>query len=209
MKKLSLLLLTLVLVAGCATTMNTREVMQDSYLQGVQAYEDYDYDKAFSLLKSAATAGNPNAQYLLAILYDFGRGTSTNHEEANVWYLKAAEQGQDDAQFNLAISYRRGEGIEQNHDMAVYWLGKAAANGDRDAMRVLVNEYSDTYPEAQYALAHIYRDGITLHNNLDMYPNEEDNQEIAPDAEEYRYWLKMAAENGHPEAMKELENLKP
>jgi TPR repeat protein len=207
MKKLSLFLLLLTLAAGC-TALNpeaSRQIMQADMLQGEEAYEDGNYNKAFQLLLPAAEAGNPNAQYLIAIMYDFGRGQRTNHEEANVWYLKAAEQEQDDAQFNLAISYREGEGIEANEDRAVYWLSRAAAHGDVDALQTLMGSANyDNNPEAQYALAKIYRDGVTLHNDNMLYPSERDNEAIAPNPNLYQSWLQEAAANGSPEAIKEL-----
>ena len=207
MKKVSLLLLVLLVCAGCATMGDNRGVMLDSYKMGKEAYENGDYSQAFSLLQPAAQAGNPNAQYYLAIMYDFGRGTDTNHEEANVWYLKAAQQGQDDAQFNLAISYKTGEGIETDDEQAMYWLSKSAANGDEDAMYVLTRSYADN-PQVQYNIAQIYRNGVTLHNDTETYPNEEDNINIAPDMEKYRYWLQQAADNGFPGAAEELAAIK-
>ncbi|MDR1396293.1 MAG: sel1 repeat family protein [Desulfarculales bacterium] len=201
MKRLSLLLLLVVLTAsGCAG----REIMQDNYVKGTAAYdEDYPVD-AFILLKPAADWGNPNAQYLIATMYDFGRGLRVDHEEANVWYLRAAQEGQDDAQYNLAISYKRGEGIEQDDAMAIYWLGRAAAQGDQDALGVLEDYADNGESEAQYAMARIYRDGASLHpGNPSLYPDEEDDQAITPDPEQYLYWLNLAAEQGHPEAIKE------
>jgi TPR repeat protein len=137
-------------------------------------------------------------------MYDFGRGMAVNHEEANVWYLKAAAQGQDDAQYNLAISYKRGEGIEQDDNKAIYWLGKAAAKGDQDSLSVL-EDYAGQYPAAQYALALVFRDGVKLHDYPALYPDEEDDENITPDPEKYIYWLEQAAENGYPEAVAELK----
>ena len=206
MKKISMLLLLLLVAAGCAAVgNNARLVMQDQYLQGKQAYEQRDYEKALYLLKPAALAGNPNAQYYLAILYDFGRGAPANHEQANQWYLKAAEHGQSDAQYNLALSYYRGEGVERNYNMAVYWLAKAAANGDTAAVDMLMDyAESSAHPEAQYALAQLFRNGVALHNDLELYPNERGNAPMSPDLERYRYWLQRAADNGHQEAREEL-----
>jgi TPR repeat protein len=180
--------------------------MQEAQLQGQTAFEKGNYAEALRLLRPAAEAGNPNAQYYIAIMYDFGRGIGVNHEEANIWYLKAAKQEQDDAQFNLAISYQRGEGIEADDKQAVYWLSRAAANGDVDALRELTNYADEGYPAAQYALAKIYRDGVTLHNNNTLYPSERDNKTIAPNAKLYQKWLQEAAAYGSPEAIKELGN---
>jgi TPR repeat protein len=206
MKKLIALAVLLVLAAaGCAGRADRvgREVMLDQFLQGQAADREGAQAKAYDLLKPAAEAGNPNAQYLLATMYDFGRGMIVNHEEANVWYLKAAEQDQDDAQYNLAISYRRGEGIEQDELKAIYWLGRSAARGDQDALAVLTDYAQDGSPEAQYALALVYRDGAKLHNNPELYPDEDDDANIEPDAGKYTYWLNKAAESGSPEAIRE------
>ena len=201
----------MLLCAGCATVGgDKRALMLDSFQSGQEAYAQGDYSQAIKLLTPAAEAGNPNAQFYLGMIYDFGRGVPDNHEKANEWYQQAAVQGQDDAMYNLAISYQLGEGIEQSDEMAVYWLGKSALTGDRDAIEVLTYDYaeSDEYPEAQYTLAQLYRTGVALHNDLKLYPSEDDNAEIAPDQEEYEYWLIRAAENGHAQAVVELENLR-
>jgi TPR repeat protein len=209
MKKLIALLLLIALAAAgsaaAATDDASRQIMQDKYRQGMRAHGNNRYSEAYTLLKQAAEAGNPNAQYQLAAMYDFGRGTKVNHEEANVWYLRAAEQGQDDAQYNLAVSYRQGEGIERDDNKAVYWLSRAAARGDQDSLKML-NDYGRRgYPEAQYALALIFRDGVKLHNSPGLYPDEDDDENIAPDKSKYNYWLNQAAENGHQEAARELK----
>ncbi len=190
--------------AGCELGKDeNRSVMLDKYLQGQKAFNNKDFAKALTLIKPAAEAGNPNAQYLLATMYDFGRGVPTNHEEANAWYLKAAQQGNDDAQYNLGISYQIGEGITKNMDMSVCWVARAAANGDEEGLELL-KRYAEKYPAAQYALAQIYRNGVTLHNNPRLYPHEHDNTTIKPDMAAYKYWIEKAAANKYPEAMKEL-----
>lgn len=190
---------------GCyVTNDNNREVMLEQYLAGEKAHSAGDYAKALAALQPAAEAGNPNAQYLLGTMYDFGYGIAVDHVKANEWYLKAAQQGQDDAQFNLGISYQIGEGIAKNMLLSVCWIAKAAANGDDDAMGVLTQYAQRNIPEAQYALAQIYRDGVTLHNNYDLYPSESDNSAIAADKAKYEQWLKRAAANGHKQAAQAL-----
>ena len=159
-------------------------------------------------IRLAAEAGDPNAQYELALMYDFGRGVSVSHEQANAWYLKAARQGHDNAQYNLAISYIQGEGIEQDHNKGVYWLIQSAKNGDPDAFEVLTRYANNGNAEAQYALAQIYRNGVSLHNDLEHYPWEEDNSSITPDMGQYKYWLQKAARSGHPRGAEELGNLR-
>jgi TPR repeat protein len=181
-----------------------REIMAERVSEGITAHNNKQFQKACSLLQPAAAAGNPNAQYYMGICYDFGRGVKTNHEEANAWYRKAAEQGQDDAQFNLGMSYQMGEGIEQDDKMAVYWFSQAAAHGDEDAWDILHKYAEDDVAEAQYALAHIYNNGVELHNDLSLYPDEDDNIEIIPDPEQFQYWLKRAGQDGPSKAAAEI-----
>jgi TPR repeat protein len=209
MKKLLAVLAVVILTAICSPAVageqgeQSRKIMVDKYLQGAQLYES-NSPKAYDVLKPVAEAGNPNAQYLLGTLYDFGRGVETDHEEANRWYLKAAEQGQDDAQYNLAISYERGEGIAQNDRQAIYWLGQSAARGDGQALEVLKN-YAKRSADARYALAQVYRNGVKLHNNQDLYPDEADDEAIAPDKDTYLYWLQQAVKLGSTKAAQELD----
>ena len=192
---------------GCPLTQDVnRSVMLDKYLQGQKLYDQENYSKALPLLQGAAQAGNPNAQYLLATMHDFGYGLPVDHVVANEWYLKAAQQSNDDAQYNLGISYQIGEGIEKNMDMSVCWIAKAAANGDDDSMQVLT-KYAERYPEAMYALAQIYRNGVKLHNDLKLYPHEADNSAIKPDMQLYKSWLQKAAGAGHAVAAQEIKTV--
>jgi TPR repeat protein len=203
-----------------------RALPVDDFLLGQNAYEHKNYLNAYRWLRPAAEAGNPNAQFYLAMMYDFGhvltrdqqprvrsRSLSphtrkiarlkSDRQQAQIWYLRAAEQGQDDAQFYLAMAYSK----RQNHDQAVYWLSKAAASGDADALESL-KEYADEgNGAAQYALACIYRDGVRPRHDLKLYPSERDNREIVPDPEIYQFWLQKAAANGCAPARREAQIL--
>jgi len=44
-------------------------------------------------IKQAATRGDANAQFELAVLYEYGRGMPHHLAEAYCWYVRAAEQG--------------------------------------------------------------------------------------------------------------------
>ena len=67
--------------------------------------------KAYETTKEKAEKGDVNAQYHLAMLYDFGRGTEKNGTEAARWCRKAAEQGLAEAQFSLGQTLRLGEAV--------------------------------------------------------------------------------------------------
>ena len=80
-------------------------------------------------LLTRAERGSADAQFNLAVRYDFGEGVSEDATEAARWYRLAAEQGHADAQFNLGVSYADGEGISKDAVQAYMWLDLAAARG--------------------------------------------------------------------------------
>ncbi|MBR5965948.1 MAG: CHAT domain-containing protein [Treponema sp.] len=101
---------------------------------GKAAEEKKDYAKALSCYAFAADVGLPEAQYCLGVLYDYGRGTSKNHELANSWYEKACEQGHIRAAVDLGYNYRNGIGIEKDYDKAnELFLSAANQAGDSEA----------------------------------------------------------------------------
>jgi uncharacterized protein len=97
-----------------------------------------NYVAAVPVLRSAAEAGNPEAQYNLGVTLLEGAGIESDPVEANRWFLKAAEQGWVDAQFKLAYSYALGRGIPQNFVEAFRWFETAAEGGDAEAQFVVI-----------------------------------------------------------------------
>ena len=98
---------------GCSTQSTTKqsnqaESLTTSYM--VKLGKDYyfgengkqkDYVKAVEWYRKAAEQGNANAQYILGICYQNGKGVVENSSEAVKWYRKSAEQGHAYAQCNL------------------------------------------------------------------------------------------------------------
>jgi hypothetical protein len=78
-------------------------------------------------VKTRAEKGDPQAQFQLGRMHEFGIGVVTNPAKAVKWYRKAAEQGLAQAQHNLGRMYYAGDGVAQNSKQAVKWLLKAAA----------------------------------------------------------------------------------
>lgn len=88
------------------------------------AYEGNSQD--LSVLKSAAHAGNSNAQDWLGNYY----GNTQHFVKGVYWYRQAARQGNMDAENNLGFSYQHGRGVEQNYAKAVRWFTAAAKQGE-------------------------------------------------------------------------------
>jgi len=105
--------------------------------KGMKAYENKDFNTAFSEFKKAAEQGNARSQSMLAAMYYDGEGTPVNKAEAFKWYKKAAEQGEAEAQHNLAIMYYSGEGTPVNKAEAFKWYKKAAEQGEAEAQHNL------------------------------------------------------------------------
>ena len=87
----------------------------------------------FDETKALAEQGYVNAQYNLALIYDFGKGVPENDAEAFKWYRKAADQGNAAAQFNLGYMYATGEGVPENNIRAYVWWSMAKTQGHTKA----------------------------------------------------------------------------
>ena len=77
--------------------------------QGVRAYEEGDYEKAFKLFLKAAKAGNAWGMRNVAFSYRNGEGVHKDPNEAFAWFKKAANLGNADAMFETGVYYYRGE----------------------------------------------------------------------------------------------------
>lgn len=97
-------------VVGCLFLANA--AWANDYSDGMQFYQDKDYEKAFSSFQKAADKGNAAAQSALAALYYNGEGVEEDEAAAALWYSRAAEHGRTDAQFALGEMFearRRGQ----------------------------------------------------------------------------------------------------
>ena len=135
-----------------------------SYLKGMKAYKDKDFDAALKLFKAVGKAGitdgkvmeaaiianpsygkhnmkkgvkllneaaktNPQAMYLLGVLYEAGKGVEKDMDTSVLYMTKAAEAGYGSAECALADMYCEGRGVDQNYAKAVEWYAKARLQG--------------------------------------------------------------------------------
>jgi hypothetical protein len=76
---------------------------------GREAYEKGDYKRAMAEWQSAADRNDPDAEFGLGSLYEFGAGDlRQNYKQADYWYRKAADQGNVEAQYRLALIWAVG-----------------------------------------------------------------------------------------------------
>jgi TPR repeat protein/capsular polysaccharide biosynthesis protein len=154
---------------------------------------------AFRCFAAAARAGNPEAQYQLALAYARGEGVIRHPPDAVRWYRRAAEQGHLEAQFQLSLIYLHGQpGAGEDWYRAAVACDRQAAEWNRDmwfsAGISVPSDYAEALrwsrlaaeqgrAEAQANLGSLYRHGLGC----------------APDHAEARYWYELAAAQGNAE----------
>lgn len=115
-------------------------------LQTLPGDSQHDYPTIHNQYRSAATAGDADAQYKLGVLYNIGIGVKRDRDAAQNWFEQAA------AQNHAAAQYQAGKYFAQYSKTADpererIWYEKAAAQGNADA---------------QYELGHLYADDSML-----------------------------------------------
>lgn len=143
------------------------------------AYQRGLYKTAYNLALPRARNGDPAAQTLVAELLARGLGVPVDAKEAAKWYAAAAERGVPEAQFQYALMLLDGNFVPKDEKEAHALMQAAAEAGNALAQfnfaQLLVKENpgdlsraTDYYeraaeagiPDAQYALAQAYANGV-------------------------------------------------
>ncbi len=110
---------------------------------GIAAFESRQFSIAAGLLSPLAEAGNPQAQYRMAIMAQNGLGMHENHPLAFRYMQAAAGAGLDIAQHGLGFMYLEGECTEKDAVQAVRWFTKAAEQGLAGSQTTLAKMYEE------------------------------------------------------------------
>jgi len=102
---------------------------QDDFSRAVAYDLAGDQAHAFALYLSAAEAGQAEAQFNVAVMYDSGRGTRHDAMQAALFYAFAAVGGNARAAYNLGLLYETGDGVARNPALARAWYRKASEAG--------------------------------------------------------------------------------
>jgi TPR repeat protein len=167
-----------------------------------------DATQAVSWWQKAAAKGSADAQRRLGEAYATGKGTPVDHSAAEHWLGKAADEGDQKAESLLARMYRDGHATSSDLHRGKSWLERAGLEGRSGVLRaaagiqtwlkaaspvksigVLKEEAADGDVDAQYQLANRYQTGAWG---------------VEQDQSKARYWLKRAADNGNPLALRSL-----
>ena len=90
----------------------------------------------------AATAGDAEAQYNLALAHEQGKGTALDPALALHWFTRAAEQGVARAQGKLGLLYATGQGVGVDLVEACKWFLLGEAGGEVSAQANLAHARS-------------------------------------------------------------------
>ena len=101
--------------------------------EGYEALSKKDYVTAANEYRPLAERGDPEAQYRIGRLYEFGNGYPQDKAQGIAWIRKAAAQGHADAEQELGVIYATGDGVKQDNVQAVAWFRKAAEQGEATA----------------------------------------------------------------------------
>jgi len=149
------------------------------YTTGVTAPPELE--KGLKLIRQAAEADWPKAQYDLAGHLLFGRGVTPDKNKAIGWMIRAAQGGHASAQYNLGAAHANADGMPRDLKVARQWLLKARRSGNPKLagrakqllakveagnlrelpdLKTLGASAAKGVAEARYRLGRIHRDGI-------------------------------------------------
>jgi TPR repeat protein len=111
------------------------------YQAGMRAYQRGDYARALAQFRPLAERGKPQAQTVLATMYERGLGVDRNIRAAIRWYSRAAAQNDTEAMYGLGRIYAQGRVVPRDMPLALKWYERAALGGHALSMFTLANLY--------------------------------------------------------------------
>lgn len=128
----------------------------------VEHYQQNHFDQALVACEKAAKKDNPTAQYLLALMYQAGKGVKPDSRQATAWFNSAALNG--DAASQLKMAKKHSTEILTNPDYvkAVQYYTNAALQNNAEAQffLALCHQLGLGVPEDYTAALYWYHQAI-------------------------------------------------
>ena len=168
---------------------------------------------------------NAQEQYELGEKYEKGDGVFKDLSDALKWYTKAAEQGHADSLYKLSYIHlglnsigtrEYGWNVEINKEQARRFLLKAVERGSVRAMSSLAatiylgNTGDYGFAEDHEKSAYWYEKAAELGDAYSQYrtgKNYYHGSAVKKDLEKARYWITLAAKQGHKDAQEDIDKL--
>jgi len=175
---------------------------------------EQNHNKAISLYREAAEAGENEAMFCLGECYYHGLGVIADNGKEIEWFTKAAEANNVEAFFRLGKLYNRGWGVEKNKAKAMEWYRKvieyyetSAKSGDIYAINQIAEVYCKHLKEYDTAVTW-YTEAAKLGNDKTAtYKIAEIYDEKIGDIESAIEWYEKAADLGNGDAAFRLSQL--
>ncbi|MDJ0813601.1 MAG: tetratricopeptide repeat protein [Woeseiaceae bacterium] len=121
--------------------------------QGLDAYAQGDYEKAWEICQPLADEGNVEAMFCVGQMYANGFGVMMDDANAMKWFGLAAGEGHPEAMYRLAVMHANGWGVPMNDAAAAGFYRLAAGFG---------------YIPAQSAMGYCFKHGAGVEKDLEQ-----------------------------------------
>ena len=111
---------------------------------------DYVWEAKFAKELPKAEQGNVKSQYAIGEMYEKGKGTQPDSQNAFKWYVKAAGKGNKKAAYKVGLFYYKGNAVSKDYKKARSWFIKSA---------------DKHYARAEFYLGEIYEKGRGVSRN--------------------------------------------
>lgn len=177
-------------------------------LDGMQAYNNGDYLRAFRYLRQAADARDPEAQVNLGYLHARGHGTLVNQAQALRLYELSAQAGSSEGMNAIGFKYLHASGVPKDSAKAAYWFCEAVQRGNPRAMNNLaIMLISGELPFDEEEARSLWQQAATLgHGNAMNNLGYSYINGRSRDAQKAEEWMVRAAQAGHADAQRYLRS---
>lgn len=120
-------------------------------MKAIQLYSETNlytlenYIADYQTILSCAEDGNPEAQFMMGMMYADQNAITYDKKKSETYLIKAAHQGHEKALFSLGLMYQHGQEQEIDYTKAKSWYTEAYNSGSQ---------------EAAYALGYLYLKGL-------------------------------------------------
>ena len=175
-------------------------------LAGISAYNNGDFATAYRDLKSAADAGDSDAEVNLGYMYARGQVVPMNQATALALYRRSAAQGNGEGMNAIAYKYMTGSGVPVDFDAALEWFCRAIEKGDPRAMNNLASLHAQGIgvPYDIEEARNLWRQAAELGHSNAMFNLGDslfENTTNPSARREGMQWIIRAAELGMPAAI--------
>ena len=163
-------------------------------------------------LRTAASKGDPSAEFEVAARFAEGRGIAQDFKQAMIWYQRSAQRGFAPAQYRLGTLYERGIGTKADGARAKIWYGRAAEQGHVKAMHNLAVLSSGREQSADYPVVVTWFTAASERGLTDSQYNlgvlHESGLGLPRDFKQAYYWLSLAARSGDKDAARRRDQVR-